>query len=289
MISRETFIKNQRVLVIGHMNSDVDSLASAVMFAKIMRKNGLNAHPAIIDRENIAKETLEFLDESLNRDLDDFIDEIREDDLFVLVDHNDPGQSIGYKAYEEGRIIAVIDHHDDLGYNYGLKEIKPSGATLKIIYDLYPQYVKRDLVSEVILFDTCGLYSEKANLEDIKFVKEVYESKGLNLEDERQKYIFETELFQPLESVLGQTRKKHNSEVGDYHSSTIDIFLNSDDKRSKLEELIRFSEKEKSILIVKDFYSKTTYVKGAFKGRILNERYEGIRSRNKLLPLIENL
>lgn len=102
------FKEYEPLYIIGHKKPDVDSVVSTIILSNIFKSNGIECYPCFLDTEyEIDEYNLGVLKDCT--DLNMTI--IKNDNTlnYVLVDHNDPIQSIGFGK----RIIWGMDHHED--------------------------------------------------------------------------------------------------------------------------------------------------------------------------------
>ena len=103
------FKEFEPLYIIGHKKPDVDSVVSTIILTNIFKKNGITAFSCFLNEEyDIDEYNLGVLNDCCN--LDDIIRIDNNDSYnYVLVDHNDPIQSVGFGK----RIVWGIDHHTD--------------------------------------------------------------------------------------------------------------------------------------------------------------------------------
>ena len=92
------------IIILGHINPDVDSIVSGYLLEKILMKKGINAKFVIPDKK-LDKDTLLICTKyGLYPNM--FMRKIdlnNKDINYILVDHN--------KRDLKGNILAIIDHH----------------------------------------------------------------------------------------------------------------------------------------------------------------------------------
>lgn len=95
-----------KILVFGHQSPDTDSIASAISMAYLQTKLGEAAEPRRLGE--ISKETKYALD-YFKIGEPNFLDRVDDDQEVILVDHNEPDQSV--ENIENASITMVVDHH----------------------------------------------------------------------------------------------------------------------------------------------------------------------------------
>src|SRR5699024_7333262 len=96
-----------KVLVFGHKNPDTDSICSAIAYANIKKKLGVNAEPVKLGEVN--KETqfaFDYFKAETPRSISQVDTSVKE---VILVDHNEFQQSVD--NIQDVKIAEVIDHH----------------------------------------------------------------------------------------------------------------------------------------------------------------------------------
>ncbi len=166
-----------KVIAIGHINPDSDSILSAVLISRFGEKLfGLNVEA--VGAGNANNET-KYILEKLAIKKPRILREIKNEKV-ILVDTTEPKQIIG--GITEDNLMAVIDHHN-LG---GLKSsrpiysrVEPIGCTGSVIYKMLKERnVKIDKTSSVIIItcilsDTLNFNSPTATDDDRKILKEL--------------------------------------------------------------------------------------------------------------------
>ncbi|WP_214760759.1 manganese-dependent inorganic pyrophosphatase [Exiguobacterium sp. s129] len=175
------------VLVFGHKNPDTDTITSALAYAELKKKLGMDAEAVRLGEVN--GETQYALDHfrvKAPRLIESVTGEAEE---VILVDHNEFQQSAD--GIEDVRILEVIDHHrianfqtaDPLYYR-----AEPVGCTATILLKLYKENgveIASDmagLMLSAIISDSLLFKSPTCTDEDIKAAKELAEIAGVDAE-----------------------------------------------------------------------------------------------------------
>lgn len=175
------------VLVFGHKNPDTDTITSALAYAELKKKLGMDAEAVRLGEVN--GETQYALDHfrvKAPRLIESVKGEVEE---VILVDHNEFQQSAD--GIEDVRILEVIDHHrianfqtaDPLYYR-----AEPVGCTATILLKLYKEHgveIAADmagLMLSAIISDSLLFKSPTCTDEDIKAAKELAEIAGVDAE-----------------------------------------------------------------------------------------------------------
>ncbi|MCC9625200.1 manganese-dependent inorganic pyrophosphatase [Thalassospira sp. MA62] len=175
------------VLVFGHKNPDTDTITSALAYAELKKKLGMDAEAVRLGEVN--GETQYALDHFRVK-APRLIESVKgEAEEVILVDHNEFQQSAD--GIEDARILEVIDHHrianfqtaDPLYYR-----AEPVGCTATILLKLYKEHgveIAADmagLMLSAIISDSLLFKSPTCTDEDIKAAKELAEIAGVDAE-----------------------------------------------------------------------------------------------------------
>lgn len=175
------------VLVFGHKNPDTDTITSAIAYAELKKKLGMDAEAVRLGEVN--GETQYALDHFRVK-APRLIESVKgEAEEVILVDHNEFQQSAD--GIEDVRILEVIDHHrianfqtaDPLYYR-----AEPVGCTATILLKLYKEHnveIAADmagLMLSAIISDSLLFKSPTCTDEDIKAAKELAEIAGVDAE-----------------------------------------------------------------------------------------------------------
>lgn len=181
-------IKN-KTIVVGHTNSDADSIIAAMVVSFYSEKVfGVKATAKRAgDFNNETKFILNLLPKSAKISLPGKISEVKMENV-ILVDTTEPSQII--KGVNENNLLAIIDHHN-LG---GLKSlmpiycrVEPLGCSCSVLYKILLE--KKIKISENIAFlmiaaivsDTLFFNSPTTTQEDKKIVKELNKIARINI------------------------------------------------------------------------------------------------------------
>lgn len=126
-----------KVYIIGHKSPDLDSVTSAINYAKFKNKleNTDKYVPAVAGELN---KVTEFVLDKFQTDKPEKLEDISGKKV-ILVDHNESSQS--QDGIEEAEIVEILDHHKmDFKYGDPIKiDIRPMGSTNSIVYQMYKE------------------------------------------------------------------------------------------------------------------------------------------------------
>lgn len=191
------------IYVTGHKNPDTDTVASAILYARLLQQLGYDAQPVVLGKiNNESKYLLNAAGVEEPPLLEDASGK-----TMVLVDHSDYLQSAD--GLEDATVIMVIDHHGAgsiMTGNQLIYDARPYGSTATIIGMRYREYgIDVDpqsamLMAGAILSDTSNLKSANTTPADEGALKELCGLAGI--EDANAFY---QEMYKALISYDGNT------------------------------------------------------------------------------------
>lgn len=167
-----------KILIIGHKNSDTDSICASLAYAELKKQLGIKAQ-AVLAEGRLNKETQFVLDyfkatpPALNF-------KVEENDKIILIDHNEPSQIDSRVPLDN--IAEILDHHKlgGLSLSFPISVImRPLGSTSTITFQLYkennltPEKKHASLLLAGIISDTLFLTSPTTTEEDKKALEEL--------------------------------------------------------------------------------------------------------------------
>ncbi|MDE5415436.1 manganese-dependent inorganic pyrophosphatase [Alkalihalobacterium chitinilyticum] len=177
----------EKVFVFGHKNPDTDSICSAIVYANLKNKLGMNAEPIRLGQLNGETQyVLDHFQVAVPRLVEKVSEEVKS---VILVDHNERQQSAN--DINEVRVLEVIDHHrianfetsDPLYYR-----AEPVGCTTTILNKLHKEHgveVTKEmagLMLSAIISDTLLLKSPTCTDQDVAAARELAQIAGVDLE-----------------------------------------------------------------------------------------------------------
>jgi manganese-dependent inorganic pyrophosphatase len=174
-----------KTLIFGHKNPDTDTITSALVYADLKSKIGMDVEPIRLGEVN--GETQYALD-YFKVEAPRLVEKVAaETDTVILVDHNERQQSA--EDIEEVRVLEVIDHHrianfetaDPLYYR-----AEPVGCTATILNKIYKEKgveVTKEmagLMLSAIISDSLLFKSPTCTDEDVSAANELAEIAGVD-------------------------------------------------------------------------------------------------------------
>ncbi|PWW20567.1 manganese-dependent inorganic pyrophosphatase [Cytobacillus oceanisediminis] len=177
-----------KVFVFGHKNPDTDSICSALAYAELKTKLGVEAEPIRLGQVNEETQyALDYFKAEAPRLVEAVSKEVNE---VILVDHNEFQQSAD--DIRDVKILEVIDHHrianfetsDPLYYR-----AEPVGCTATILNKMYKENgveISKEtagLMLSAIISDSLLFKSPTCTDQDIEAARELAEVAGVNPEE----------------------------------------------------------------------------------------------------------
>ncbi|MFA9557513.1 manganese-dependent inorganic pyrophosphatase [Evansella sp. AB-rgal1] len=177
----------EKVLIFGHKNPDTDTICSAIAYADLKKKLGVDCEPVRLGEVNGETQfALNFFKQDAPRLVATVANETNN---VILVDHNEFQQSVA--DIKDVRVLEVIDHHrisnfetsDPLYYR-----AEPVGCTATILNKLYKENgvtIEKEvagLMLSAIISDSLLFKSPTCTEEDVAAAKELAEIAGVDSE-----------------------------------------------------------------------------------------------------------
>lgn len=176
-----------KVFVTGHKNPDTDSICSALSYAALKQAQGVEAVAVRLGEVN--KETQYALD-YFQVEAPELIASVDEKQAVMLVDHNEPAQSVD--GLDKAELLEIVDHHRLGGLNTAnpiFVHIEPVGCTATIITKMFdcqkvelPKKVAGLLLSAIVS-DTVLFKSPTCTEQDKAAAEKLAVIAGVNLRE----------------------------------------------------------------------------------------------------------
>jgi manganese-dependent inorganic pyrophosphatase len=301
-----------KTLIFGHKNPDTDTVTSALVYADLKSKIGMDAEPVRLGEVNGETQyALDYFKVEAPRLVETVANET---DTVILVDHNERQQSAD--DIEDVRVLEVIDHHrianfetaDPLYYR-----AEPVGCTATILNKIYKEKgveVTKEmagLMLSAIISDSLLFKSPTCTDEDVAAAKELAEIAGVDAHeyglemlkagaDMSSKSINELVTLDAKEFSMGSAKV----EVAQVNVvDTNDVLGRQTEIEAAIENLIKEKGLDLFLLVVTDILendstalalgSKTAEVEKAFNVKLENNTalLKGVVSRKKqIVPVL---
>ena len=175
-------------LIFGHKNPDTDSICSALVYANLKTKLGMNVEAVRLGSLN--KETeyvLNFAEVEAPRLIEKVAEDVEE---VILVDHNEFQQSVD--NIRDVKITEVIDHHRISNFETNdplYFRAEPVGCTATILNKMFKENdvavsaTDAILLLSAIISDTLLFKSPTCTQEDVQAAEELANIAKVNLEE----------------------------------------------------------------------------------------------------------
>ncbi|MBS4191853.1 manganese-dependent inorganic pyrophosphatase [Bacillus sp. FJAT-49705] len=177
-----------KIFVFGHKNPDTDSICSAIAYAELKTKIGVDAEPIRLGQVN---EETQYALHYFKKDAPRLVEAVsKEVSEVILVDHNEFQQSAD--DIRDVKILEVIDHHRIANFETGdplYYRAEPVGCTATILKKMYKEngvVISKDtagLMLSAIISDSLLFKSPTCTEEDVKAAQELAEIARVNAEE----------------------------------------------------------------------------------------------------------
>jgi len=241
----------EAVYVVGHKNPDTDSICSAIAYAELKKKLGVNAVAA---RQGEPNPETKFVLEKFGVEAPELLTD-GSGKKVILVDHSEIGQSLDNLGQAE--IVEIIDHHkvgDVTTPNPIFFLAMPVGCTatvVKTLYDYFGVEIPKDIAGIMlasILSDTVIFKSATTTDKDRKAAEELAKIAGVeNME------ALGMEMFKVKSDIAGKPPREllfrdfkdfdmSGNKVGIGQIEVVDLSLLDEVKDSLYEEMKKVKE-----------------------------------------------
>ncbi|WP_064093098.1 manganese-dependent inorganic pyrophosphatase [Rossellomorea aquimaris] len=301
-----------KTLIFGHKNPDTDTITSALVYADLKTKVGMDVEPVRLGEVNSETQyALDYFKVEAPRLVETVSNET---DTVILVDHNERQQSA--EDIEKVRVLEVIDHHRIANFETAdpvYYRAEPVGCTATILNKLYKEKgveVKKEmagLMLSAIISDSLLFKSPTCTDEDVAAAKELAEIAGVDAE----KYGLEmlkaganmsTKSVAELVTLDAKEFSMGNAKVEVAQVNVVDVndvFGRQSEVEAAMETLIKEKGLDLFLLVVTDILendstalalgSKTAEVEKAFNVKLDNNTalLKGVVSRKKqIVPFL---
>lgn len=232
----------KKLIILGHINPDVDSIVSGYLLSKYLNKKGIDSEFVIPDKriDNYS------LDVCLKYGLDPrkFQKPLpKESSHYILVDHNN--------REVNGKIVGIIDHHPtfkeiNIKYYYN-KNI--SSTTCLICQGNEKFFTDNDLKLALIaaMIDTASFHSSKGREKDKKWIKEQCQIRNIDYGEIYKEGLALTSLKNLKKAALNGLKSYQVSGIN-FESSYIQVANESPKVISKIINYLEKYRKDKNLV-----------------------------------------
>ena len=259
-----------KVFVTGHKNPDTDSICSALSYAALKQAQGVEAVAVCLGEVN--KETQYALD-YFQVEAPELIASVEEKQAVMLVDHNEPAQSVD--GLDKAELLEIVDHHRLGGLNTAnpiFVHIEPVGCTATIITKMFdcqkvelPKKIAGLLLSAIVS-DTVLFKSPTCTEQDKAAAEKLAVIAGVNLKEYGMAMLKAgADLGDLTPAQIAKTDSKPFS-FGNYKAivaqisvmDTADILAKKAELVAAMQELCQNEGYDMSLLMVTDIMEEST-------------------------------
>ena len=259
-----------KVFVTGHKNPDTDSICSALSYAALKQAQGVEAVAVRLGEVN--KETQYALD-YFQVEAPELIGSVEEKQAVMLVDHNEPAQSVD--GLDKAELLEIVDHHRLGGLNTAnpiFVHIEPVGCTATIITKMFdcqkvelPKKIAGLLLSAIVS-DTVLFKSPTCTEQDKAAAEKLAVIAGVNLKEYGMAMLKAgADLGDLTPAQIAKTDSKPFS-FGQYKAivaqisvmDTADILAKKAELVAAMQELCQNEGYDMSLLMVTDIMEEST-------------------------------
>ncbi|MCC9022147.1 manganese-dependent inorganic pyrophosphatase [Bacillus nakamurai] len=178
----------EKILIFGHQNPDTDTICSAIAYANLKNKLGVNAEPVRLGQVNEeTRYALDYFKQESPRLVETAANEVNG---VILVDHNERQQSI--KDIEDVQVLEVIDHHRIANFETSeplYYRAEPVGCTATILNKMFKEHnvtIEKEiagLMLSAIISDSLLFKSPTCTDQDVAAAKELAAIAGVDAEE----------------------------------------------------------------------------------------------------------
>lgn len=175
----------KKTLIFGHKNPDTDTICSALVYADVKTKLGMDVEAVRLGEVNGETQyALDYFQVSAPRQVETVANETNQ---VILVDHNEKQQSVA--DIDQVQVIEVIDHHRIANFETSdplYFRAEPVGCTATILNKIYKENnleidkKMAGLMLSAIISDSLLFKSPTCTEQDIAAAKELAEIAGVD-------------------------------------------------------------------------------------------------------------
>ncbi len=276
----ESFKTYEPLYIIGHKNPDVDSCISTILLAKIFKSKGIDCYPCLLDHDyEVDIYNKNILDDCCSLEMRTIANS--DEYNYVLVDHNDPSQSIGFGK----RIVWGIDHHKNANILSNVVISERCSCSLFIyeyFKDVYPfDNEEKFMIYMASLADSLFYKGSRFTLEDKALIDEL--GYDLDANELFKKYFIPTDLSDGLNRIFNNTDIENNNiKVYNYRGIKFEsaVVKTYNQYESLKNDFIKEVEKRDNFLgIWIDFDKEMSFAYFNYNGIVKEFIYDCIASR----------
>lgn len=270
----ELFKEYEPLYIIGHKNPDIDSVVSTTVLCNIFKSKGIDSFPCFLKESyDIDEYNSKMINDCMNLDMK--IIENNDSYNYVLVDHNDPVQSIGFGR----RIIWGIDHHKSSNILSNISIRRVCSCSL-FIYDYFKAYYdfsneEKFMIYMASLADSLFFKGSRFSTEDKLLIDEL--GYDMNVEEMFKKYFVPTDLSEGINNLFLNVSKTYNYKGVRFDSLVVKTY--NKNEYLKQDFIKKIEEKNNFLGVWIDFDKEISYAYFNYNGELKEFIYDFLASR----------
>ena len=269
----DLFKEYEPLYIIGHKNPDVDSVVSTTILYNIFKSKGIECFPCFLESYEVDEYNLSMIGDCMTMNMKI----INNDDNYhyVLVDHNDPTQSVGFGK----KIVWGIDHHKSSNILSNVI-IRPYCSCSLLIYDSFKKYYdfsneEKFMIYMASLADSLFFKGSRFSEEDKNLIEEL----GYDMDSKTmfKKYFIPTDLSGGMEKVFSNVSKKYNYRGVKFDSLVIKTY--NENEYLKQDFIDEVEKRDNFLGVWIDFDKEISYAYFNYRGEVKEFIYDFLASR----------
>jgi len=269
----DLFKKYEPLYIIGHKNPDVDSVVSTTILCNIFKSKGILCYPCFLSDYKIDEYNLSMINDCMSVNM-----ELIDNNSFynyVLVDHNDPVQSVGFNK----KIVWGIDHHKNSGILSNIKICSHCSCSLSI-YSFFKDYYsfsneEKFMIYMASLADSLFFKGSRFSEVDMDLISEL----GYDLDASSlfKKYFVPTNLHSGIDKLFLNISKSYNYRGIKFDSIVVKTY--NDNISLKQDFILEIKKRNNFLGVWIDFDKEISYAYFVHDGSFKEFIYDFLASR----------
>lgn len=274
MLDFQKLKEQEPLYIIGHKKPDVDSVVATIILTNILQSKNIICYPCFLDKDyEIDNYNCEMIDDCISLDMK--IINLDDSYNYVLVDHNDPTQSVGFNK----KIVWGIDHHSNSRILNNIELDNTCSCSLLIYKYFKNNYVfsekEKFMIYMASLADSLFFKGSRYSDEDALLIKEL--GFKLDSQDMFNKYFKTTDLTKGIDNVIDNPSKIYNYRGIEFNSVVVKVNNEKDYLRKEFIEKIKKQDNYLCVWI--NFDQEVSFAYFYCFGKLKEIKYDFIASR----------
>lgn len=269
----DLFKEYEPLYIIGHKNPDVDSVVSTTILCNIFKSKGIKCFPCFLNNYEVDEYNLSMISDCMTMNMKRIDNDSSYN--YVLVDHNDPTQSIGFGK----KIIWGIDHHKSSNILSNII-IRPYCSCSLLIYDCFKKYYEfsneeKFMIYMAALADSLFFKGSRYSEEDSNLIKELGYDMDASLMFKR--YFIPTDLSMGIDNLFSNISKTYNYKGIKFDSLVVKTY--NENEYLKQDFIDEIEKRDNFLGVWIDFDKEISYAYFKYNGELKEFIYDFLASR----------